>query len=187
MAGACANVGEPVLLAPGATGSFAEALPASLTSGTPRVLDYFVELVNRNGRVAGLSNGVATLAGAPPSPVRGLTAERRDNGVLLRWSTLPAWQDPATAAVRLLRFRMVLDAANNSRSSPAPLIEPAQKSWFVRGGSRLGQTLDTDIREGGEYEYRAQRVFQVTVGRQTLEVAGELSPPARSSAPPPPN
>lgn len=136
---------------------------------------------------AWLSNGVATLAGAPPSPVRGLTAERRDNGVLLRWPALPATQDPAATAVRLLRSRLVLDAANNSRSSPAPSIDPAQESWFVQGGSRLGQTLDTDIREGGDYEYRAQRVFQVTVGRQTLELAGELSQPARSSALPPPN
>jgi hypothetical protein len=37
--------------------------------------------------------------------------------------------------------------------------------------------LDRDIRLGHSYEYRAQRVAQVTVDGQTLELAGELSPP----------
>jgi hypothetical protein len=39
------------------------------------------------------------------------------------------------------------------------------------------RALDRDIRLGQRYEYRAQRVAQVTVDGQTLELAGELSPP----------
>jgi len=51
----------------GATGSYSETLPALLSTGPPRVLKYFVELKNRNGRSAGLSNAVETLAGGPPN------------------------------------------------------------------------------------------------------------------------
>ena len=56
--GTCTNVGEPLLLAPGATGSFSESLPAALVSGNPRVLYYSVELMDRSGKSTGLSNSV---------------------------------------------------------------------------------------------------------------------------------
>ena len=54
--GPCEAVGGALWLAPGAKGSFDETLPPALASGAPRALSYFVELKNRNGRSAGLSN-----------------------------------------------------------------------------------------------------------------------------------
>lgn len=83
--GSCTAAGSPLLLARGETGSFSEKLPAELASGTPRPLYYFVELMDRDGRSTGLSNSIATLAGAPPPVVDRLTAEMTERGVLLHW------------------------------------------------------------------------------------------------------
>ena len=51
--------------------------PPTLANGAPRPLSYFVELRNRNGRSAGLSNAAVVLAGEAPPPVSNLTAELR--------------------------------------------------------------------------------------------------------------
>src|ERR1700758_2024188 len=76
--GTCEDAGGGrLLLAPGAQGTFTETLPAKLASGAPRTLSYYVELKNRNGRSAGLSNGAVVLAGAPPAPLTGMSAEVR--------------------------------------------------------------------------------------------------------------
>src|SRR4051812_18254539 len=57
----CVPVGE-LQVAPAAAATFSEALPAPLGAGDPRPLTYFVELKNRNGRSAGLSNDATVLA-----------------------------------------------------------------------------------------------------------------------------
>jgi hypothetical protein len=61
-AASCAQAGDRQL-APGAEGAFSETLPLPLTQGAPRALRYFVELRNRNGRSAGMSNPAIVLAG----------------------------------------------------------------------------------------------------------------------------
>ena len=63
-------------LAPGAAGAFTDTLPAELAAGAPRVLTYFVELDNRKGRSAGLSNGAAD--SGRRSACRGRRPERGD-------------------------------------------------------------------------------------------------------------
>ena len=62
-------------------GSFTDTLPPALAAGSPRVLTYFVELDNRKGRTAGLSNGAQILAGEAPAAVDGLAAAMRRDGV----------------------------------------------------------------------------------------------------------
>ena len=99
-------------LAPGADGAFTDTLPPALAAGAPRVLTYFVELDNRKGRSAGLSNGAQILAGEAPAAVDGLAAEMRRDGVLLRWA--PAPSDAAPVAVRLVR-KLVTPPANPRR------------------------------------------------------------------------
>src|SRR5580692_8294559 len=49
----CADAGDPFVLAPGASGSFTELLPAAQSSGPPRAISYFIELKNRDGKSAG--------------------------------------------------------------------------------------------------------------------------------------
>src|SRR5277367_5598597 len=70
--GECETAGSEFELASGAAAAHTDTLPPALDAGTPRALTYFVELKNRNGRSAGLSNGAAVLAGRAPDPIAGL-------------------------------------------------------------------------------------------------------------------
>ncbi len=179
-AGACDPAGADLLLAPGAAGSFTDALPPALTAGAPRSLTYFVELKNRHGRSAGLSNGAAILAGEAPAPVTGLAAEVRKSGVVLRWTP-----DGSDATVRLHRKLLTPAAEAKPRAQQgllAPAPEPVEQNLLVETGTRAGHALDTNIRFGQTYEYRVQRVARVSVDGQTLELAGESSAPVRVEA-----
>jgi hypothetical protein len=182
-AGNCAAAGAAQPVAPGAVGSFTEMLPAELAAGAPRPLSYFVELKNHNGRSAGLSNAAIVLAGEAPAPVANLSAEVRKTGVVLRWSPLPAAQE--SSAIRLHRKLLNPPPATKSQQGLlAPQPEPLEQNLLVdscapeavKGGCRA---LDSSIRFGQVYEYRAQRVARVTVEGKTLELAGELSSPVR--------
>lgn len=180
--GPCTTAGEPLLLARGARGSFSEQLPADLASGPPRALYYFVELLDRKGRSTGFSNSVVTLAGAPPPAVQGLTAQMTPKGVLLQWKPQAAGNSPATTVVLLRRVELITAPPTQAtRQASAALPPPAEKDLTVAGTS--SQALDTDVRSGVVYQYRAQRVVRVTVDGQTLELAGLYSSPARVDTP----
>jgi len=194
--GACATAGGDLLLAPGAEGAFSETLPPPLASGAPRLLSYFVELKNRNGRSAGLSNAAAVLAGEAPAPVAGLAAEVRRDGVELRWTPGPAG---AQQTIRLRRKLLSAEpGAKPQQGLLAPPPEPVEQSLLVDSCAnsyaedersfaegehkRACRALDKAIHFGQSYEYRAQRVARVTVDGKTLELAGELSAPVRVEA-----
>ena len=173
-------------LAPGADGAFTDTLPPALAAGAPRVVTYFVELDNRKGRSAGLSNGAQILAGEAPAAVVGLAAEMRRDGVLLRWAPAPPEAPPV--AVRLVRKLVSppapMPATSSSAQGPlAPRPEPPERTLLVEpashGDSSLGRALDSNIQFDETYEYRAQRVARVTVNGETLELAGPLSSPVR--------
>ena len=169
-------------LAPDADGAFTDTLPPALAEGAPRVVTYFVELDNRKGRSAGLSNGAQILAGEAPAAVVDLAAEMRRDGVLLRWT--PAPPEAAPVAVRLVR-RLVSPPAPvpaTSRSAEGPLAprpEPPERTLLVEPAAQLTRALDSNIQFDETYEYRAQRVARVTVNGETLELAGPLSSPVR--------
>jgi hypothetical protein len=172
-------------LAPGANGAFTDILPAALAAGQPRVFTYFVELDNRKGRSAGLSNGAEILVGDTPQAITGLRAEMRRDGVLLRWTAAPP--EAAPVAVRLDRKLLTPPAKNsgpqrNEQGLMAPPPEPPERTLLVEAGEATDRTLDKDIRFGESYEYRAQRVARVTVNGRTLELAGPFSAPLRIDA-----
>lgn len=176
----CTEVAEPMLLAPGAAGSFSEELPPALTSGPPRVLLYFVVLYDRNGRSTGLSNSVATLAGAPLPAVQDFAAAMTKDGVLLRCTPLTAADEPAGTIIRLHRVRILLTGPHPESPQPSTADVPDAVDRDLPAEDGLaGRALDTNIRTGDVYEYRVQRVVRATVGSQTLELAGQLSIPAR--------
>jgi hypothetical protein len=183
--GACDTAGDELSLAPGADGEFTETLPAALTAGAPRPLSYFVELKNRNGRSAGLSNAAPVLAGEAPPPVAGLTAEVRKQGVALRWAAISAAApESPPMAIRLHRKLLTPPAAKSEQGLLAPQPEPVEQNLLVDSCAPEGRmgvclALDKNIRFGQNYEYRAQRVARVTVEGNILEQAGELSAPVR--------
>jgi hypothetical protein len=173
--GPCAPAGSDLFLAPGANGAFTATLPAALTAGPPRPLRYFVELRNRNGRSAGLSNAALVVAGQAPAPVAGLAAEVRKAGVALRWT--PEAGD--ASAVRLHRKLLTPPTAKPKAGLLTPAPEPIEQNLLVDSASHPGRALDKNIRFGQIYEYRAQRVARVVVEGKTVELAGEASAPLR--------
>jgi hypothetical protein len=173
-AAGCASAGE-LELAPGLKGSFTETLPSSLSAGAPRALNYFVELANRKGRSAGLSNAAAVLAGEAPPPVSGLAAQVRRDGVVLHWTP-----DHNEAAIRLERTLLTASSPRAHSGPLPPTPEPAEQNLLVE--SAAGAALDKNINLGNTYEYRAQRVLRESVDGKTLDLNGELSPPIRVEA-----
>jgi len=181
-AGSCAPVGS-VEFAPGAEAAFTEALPAALATGAPRVLTYFVELVNRKGRSAGLSNGAAVLAGETPPAIADLSAEMRRDGVLLTW--LPGSSGSGSTVIRLERKLLTPPEKSQAETHAGPLAappEPVLQNLLVPAGPQQGRALDKAIRFGASYAYRAQRVAQVTVGDRKLELDGPFSAEVRIDA-----
>lgn len=170
----CEAAGAPMNLAPGARGTFSESLSGTLASGQPRALYYSVELMNRRAQSTGLSNHVATLAGAPLPPIQGLTAAMSDKGVLLRWTPFVAGDFPV---VRIHRVEATV-GSEAMREGLTALPTPAERNWLIDDGA-LGQALDTDIREGKTYIYEAQRVARIKAGRDTLELGGWFSLPVQ--------
>ena len=174
------SIATTLQFAPGAAATFNDTLPAPLAAGSPRVLTYSVELINRKGRSAGLSNSVEVLAGEAPPAVENLTAEMRKDGVLLRWA--PAPSDSSPVAIRLVR-RLLSTPVKKSDQGPLPEpAEPLEQSLLVEPIAHSDRALDKNIRFGETYEYRAQRVARVTIGGSTLELAGPLTAPVRIDA-----
>ncbi len=177
----CATVAR-LELGPGADGAFMETLPRDLTAGAPRALDYFVELINRRGRSAGLSNPATVLAGEAPAAVEGLSAEVRKEGVALHWTVGPP--EPYPTVVRLER---TLETPPAKKAAPGPLAapaEPVEQNLLVQpaAGQLHGGALDKDIRFGETYAYRAARVARLAVGGKTLDLDGPISAPVQVEA-----
>ena len=169
---ACADAAT-LSLAPGADATWNETLPRALDEGSPRELSYFVELKNRRGRSAGLSNAAVVLAGAPPAPVSGLRIEMRKQGAVLHWTT-----DEESAAIRLERKLLTPAPKKPKEGLTAPPPEPIEQDLLIED-VKQGVAVDKTIRFGETYEYRAQRVSRVFLGGKMLELAGELSPPVQ--------
>ena len=172
----CADAREPFALAPGTAGSFSELLPAALSAGAPRPLYYFINPKNHNGYSAGLINRVVTLAGAQPSPVEGLIAERERDGVLLRWTAANPEKESASTVIKL--YRSHVPSGNTDENPPTPSASQPETVLEVSGAS--GQAFDEGARIGESYEYRVQRVARVSVNGRVLELAGLLSAPERT-------
>jgi hypothetical protein len=174
--GACAPAGT-LALAPGAEGEFTDTLPPAEATGAARALSYFVELPNRKGRSAGLSNAAAVVAGEAPAAVTGLTAQVSKAGVTLRWT--PA-EETVPSAIRLRRTLLTPLAAKMKESPLAPQPEPLEQNLIVEAqAGPPDRALDRSVRFGEVYAYRAERVARVSLDGKTVELAGPLSEPLR--------
>ena len=171
-AGECKPIADrPV--PPGKPASFTETLPSALAAGDPRAVIYFVELLNKKNRSAGLSNGAVVLAGAAPEGVQGLRAEVRKQGVVLSWTP-----EGTGVPVRLMRTLVSpRPAKSRQEGSLAPAPEAMNQSMLVPAGVEQGRALDETAQFHESYQYRAQRVARVDVNGKTFELAGEVSAP----------
>ena len=117
-----------------------------------------MELKNRNGRSAGLSNAAEVLAGEAPAPVTGLNAEVRKDGVVLRWTPDGAGSWP----IRLQR-KLLTPPPTKTEAGSAGAAAGASGAEAAGGAAAQGAgiALDKSIRFGETYEYRAQRVARV--------------------------
>ena len=168
--GPCNEAGAMVMFAPGVAATFEDTLPLAEMTGKPRVLSYFVELKNHNGRSAGLSNAATVLAGAAPAPVEALAVEVQKAGVVLHWRP-----DREDAPVRLQRTLLTPPPTKKQQEGVlAPPPEPMEQNLLIEDVEQ-GRALDKSIRFGETYAYRAQRVARVTVEGKTLELAGAMS------------
>ena len=178
--GACDTTTATLFLAPETEGSFTETLRPPLSTGAARPLAYFVELTNKNGRSAGLSNAAVVVAGEAPATLVGVAAQVRKGGVVLRWTPVSG-----NDSIRLHRKLIAAEPGTKPKAKAGPFAaqpEPAELNLLVEAGAAAGRVLDKEIRFGQTYEYRAQRVARVTVDGRTVELAGELSPPVRVEA-----
>lgn len=166
---ACIPAGPDQMEAPGKPGSFSESMPAALAAGPPRPVSYFIELRNRSGRSAGLSNAATVLAGAAPAQIEGLKAEVRKDGVVLSWTA-----EGDSTAVRLER-KLLSPPVRRQESGPlAPAPEPANQRFMIDTAGQA-RAIDKTVRFGESYEYRAQRVARVDVKGEALELDGAFS------------
>lgn len=180
--GECIQAGPTLLLPTGSTGSFAEALTPPMASGHPRLAYYSVEVLDTHGKPTAIANRVPILVGAPPGPVEGLAAEMTDKGVVLRWKPESAETAVGVTAIRLRRTEGVDPVATQAmRDGLVPFPTRPEVELTAKDGSAA--TIDPDVRLGETYQYRAQRVFQMTVKGQTLEMDGQFSPEAEVNSP----
>ena len=201
----CATAGT-VQLAPQTNGAFTEPLPPALAVGAPQALSYFVELENRKGRSAGLSNVASVVAGQAPAAVSGLNAEVCKDGMVLRWATIGTVSGDANGAAIRLERKLIAPPAKppsgegvggsgqtgSGQGKPAPGLlapepTPPVQNLLVEtnvagGRAPSGVAIDKQIQFGETYEYRAQRVQRVTLAGKSLELDGPFSPPVRVEA-----
>lgn len=170
--GLCDPAGPDQMVAPGTGGKYVDTLPGELASGTARPISYFVELRNSKERSAGLSNAAIVLAGSSPAQIEGLKAEVRKQGVVLSWM-----EQDENSAVRLER-RLLTPAPKSDRGLLSPPSEPESQYLLVEAGKQ-SRVMDKTVHFGETYDYRAQRVTQLEVNGQRLELNGSFSSSVR--------
>jgi hypothetical protein len=153
-----------------------DTLPASLTSGPPRLLLYRVQLSNPQGRSAGWSAPVYALAGQTPPSIQDLHAQGTRAGILLQWNPVSASSN--SPAFDVLIRRETIGAA----PTPTTKSESAnQPTWFdthaETHGDAAAETLDTSAQPDIPYRYVAVRRQLLQIGDHHLEIRGALSAP----------
>lgn len=156
-----------LLVAPKATATFTDSLPAALLSGPPRTLAYTVELNNHAGHNTGPSNIAITAAGAAPPQLRELHARAQAEGIVLSWTA-----GGGDETVRIHRV-LVEKSGAKKQGSQKPSAPVEQTLEF--SGRDQGRVLDHDAALDHTYTYTAQRIVKLTLQGQSVEVASAPS------------
>lgn len=180
--GPCVQIAT-LRLAAGAHGKYDDSLPPELIRPPLRLLAYRVSLANRRGQSAGPSNPAFTAAGEAPAEVAGLAAQTLAQGVLLRWHPVAG----STAATSFRIHRELQTPQAQAKPKPgagdkSPLgssAPPAAATLQVDapGGADPGRALDPTAELGQRYRYTVERVADLKIAGQSVEVLGQLSDP----------
>ena len=161
---------------PGSAGSYTDQLPTDLAHGPGRLLRYEVVLLNHAGKSAGPSDAAYSAAGTSPPPLVGLTAQLRQDGVLLTWE--PAAEPGKTMFFRIERRQLTTTLpAQTPRSPLAPSVPAVDQMLVVHGldGVDPGRALDTSALFNQQYRYVVERVATLALSGQSVEVQGPAS------------
>lgn len=174
--GPCETAGD-AKYAPEAEADFTDQLPGALTSGTPQLITYTVELRNHRGKTAGPSNPAWSASGAAPAPAIAFAAEIHAEGVLLHWQPT---QDAST--VIHIERTLVKKQEPSSKQSSALFRKgaeaPTQQTLEVGHEPERdpGHAYDKDAAFDETYHYTAHRIATLNLGGHKLEIASDPSP-----------
>lgn len=175
----------------GIASSYDDLLPVTMTTGSPTLLTYYVELINHGQKSDGSSNAAYSAEGASVPPLTGLMTTLRSEGVLLHWdkpladagTTIAAAPPHDTVRIeRLLQSNATAKAvAAKTRSTrslnPLGVSAPSPRQTLELPETGQAEALDRTAAFGQSYEYRAQRVQLVTLDGHGFELLGQQSAP----------
>lgn len=163
----CVYAGD-LLFAPQKPADFIDHLPAALTSGAPRPLNYTVELQNPAGRTAGPSNTATTSAGAAPPLITDLQAQAQPDGIVLSWT--PTGPSGLSDKDQTIRIDRKLVQPSGAPKTTVPLEQTLEYS-----GPDQGHILDQDAALDHTYTYTVQRIAKLTLEDKSIEVTSAPS------------
>ena len=165
---------------PSAPAAYQDHLPSDLTSGTPQLLIYTIELTNHANHSAGPSQPAYSASGPAPAALTALAAEVRADGVLLRWNPSPAQQ---SSLVRIHRSSITTEASAQQHKTILSTPNPAASEQILAvpetsGNAEVeGRALDTQAIPDRTYTYTAERVTTLQLSGRTIQIAGTSSDP----------
>lgn len=158
---------------PGSAATYEDLLPAALTTGAARLLEYHLIAANNHDRSAGDSNTVLVVGGEGPQGVTALTAAVIERGVLLHWHRE---EQPAQPVMYVLRRELVVNGApGETGKNTSPKMQ--RLTLTANGGSDPGLALDETARAGDTYRYTVERVERVEIAGASYDLGGFLSDP----------
>jgi len=149
-----------------APGSFTDTLPAALPSDVPTAtVTYAVQVLNREGRGAGLSNRVRVPLVRTLPPPQEFQARLTAQGIVLSWTSEAAPQDSEPSIHYVVRVhRNALDSEERSLVGEVPL-----------GGDHT--LTDSSFEWEKTYQYRAQTVTVIhETNKPEVQIEGSDTP-----------
>ncbi|NYF78460.1 fibronectin type III domain-containing protein [Granulicella arctica] len=153
-----------------------DLLPPALANGPGELIEYRLELRNRNERSAGLSAPAFVAAGPAPPAVTGLHVVATEQGALLQWE--PKDAADSIELTRLHAATLAKPAAGAKQPLQSAPKEPAEvhlRASKVNSADSLfrpdaGGTLDATAHRGETYGYTAERIRNVVIDGHSLQV-----------------
>ena len=167
---------------PKVTESYRDTLPAALQQQNPLgMITYAVEVLNANGRGAGISNRVQVPLAKTLSPPADFAAKVESGGVRLTWST----EKPDTSNPQIsYRYAVYRRLEKNQPNQTTPHNQKSQE-WMLVGEVPLSDTenpslLDSTIEWEQTYFYRMNVATMVSeAGKSETRIDGEDTPEIR--------